>query len=187
MTGRYKIFIWAVALFVSAQFFLASCSSAENSKVEIYVDRALIPSMKAENLKTIYTDSGKIVYRIEAPEWLVYDKAEKPYWDLPKGGVFERMLDSVNVESRIQCKQAKFFVQDKLWELRDQVKAVNDKNELFETELLFWDQKAKRIYTDRFVKITTATQWMTGYEFEANQDLTKYLFKRSQGLIESNE
>lgn len=189
MTGKYKILIWAVALFVSAQLFLTSCSSVDNSKIETFVNRAAIPGMKAENLKTILTDSGNVMYRVEAPLWYVYDEADEPYWDLPKGGVFEKMLDSVTVENRIVCNKAKFLVKDELWELSDQVKAINNKNELFETELLYWDQKAKRIYTDRFVKITTAKEWMTGYVFEANQDMTKYSFKRTQGSfpIESNE
>lgn len=189
MNRQNKILLRAVAFCVTALLFGVGCQSPDTSKIEAFTNRAELPFVKYENVKTTFSDSGKIVYRIKAPVANIYDKAERPYWDFPKGGSFDKLTDSLTVENHIECRKAIFYDKEELWELRDRVKATNSKGEIFETELLYLDRKADRIYTDRFVKITRANTWMTGYEFESNQKMTKYSFRKLEGIfpIESED
>ena len=189
MTRRNKILFRAVAFYVSALLFGTSCQSPDTSKIEVFTKRSELAGLKYVDVKTTMSSDGKTMYRIEAPIANQYDKAERPFWDFPEGGVFEKLTDSLTIDNHIECKKAIYYFEDELWELRNRVKATNSKGEIFETELLYMDQKADRIYTDRFVKITQANIWMTGYEFESNQKLTKYSFRKLEGIfpIESAE
>lgn len=189
MTEQNKILRGAVAYYVTALLFLVSCQAPDTTRIETFTNRAEMPKVRYENIQTMLSDSGKMVYRIQAPQLNVYDKAEKPYWDFPQGGSFDKLTDSLTIENHIECRKAIYYEKDELWELRDRVKATNSKGEVFETELLYLDQKDDRVYTDRFVKITRENTWVTGYEFESNQKMTKYSFRRLEGIfpIESGE
>jgi hypothetical protein len=48
-------------------------------------DRAAMPVLEAEDVMTLISDSGVTRYRIKAPKWCIYDKADTPYWEFPKG------------------------------------------------------------------------------------------------------
>jgi len=64
--------------------------------------------------------------------------------------LFNKQNDSVIVTA----KYAK-CTNNNLWELRDSVVVINENNDKLETELLFWNQEKDRIYSDRFVKMTS--------------------------------
>jgi hypothetical protein len=51
------------------------------------------------------------------------------------------------------------------------VVVINESNEKLETELLFWNQEKDKIYTDRFVKITSADEIVQGIGFESDSHL----------------
>ena len=183
MTQQNKIFNGAVALYVTALLIFAGCKAPDTSKIETFTNRAEMPVAKYKDVRSMLSDSGRLVYRIQAPVLNVYDKAERPYWDFPEGGTFDKLTDSLTIENHIECKKAIYYDKEELWELRNQVKATNSKGEVFETELLYVDQKDDRVYTERFVKITSQNSWMTGYEFESNQKMTEYSFRRLEGIF----
>jgi hypothetical protein len=61
---------------------------------------------------------------------------------------------------------------------------VNKNGEKLETEKLVWDESRHRIYTDAFVKITTAKEVIMGKGMESNQDFTKCEIKQVTGQIQ---
>jgi LPS export ABC transporter protein LptC len=82
-----------------------------------------------------------------------YDKVDPPYAEFKSGMkvvLFNKQNDSVIVTA----KYAK-CTNNNLWELRDSVVVINENNDKLETELLFWNQEKDRIYSDRFVKMTS--------------------------------
>ena len=38
-----------------------------------------------DSVSTLISDSGVTRYRIEAPQWLMFDKTEPPYQEFPQG------------------------------------------------------------------------------------------------------
>jgi hypothetical protein len=63
------------------------------------------------------------------------------------------------------------------------------KGSLFETELLFWDQRSERIHTDSLIVITEENgRVIIGKNgFESNQALTKYTIRNSQAILPVEE
>jgi hypothetical protein len=63
------------------------------------------------------------------------------------------------------------------------VVVVNEKNEILETELLYWDQEKDIVYTDRFVKITSEDQIVMGTGLESNPRFTKWKIRNVSATI----
>ena len=53
--------------------------------------------------------------------------------------------------------------------------------ERFNTSDLFWDQKAEKVYSDKYIRIQQKEQIITGVGFESNQNMTRYRIFNSQG------
>jgi LPS export ABC transporter protein LptC len=173
-------------VFVTVICFLASCADRPE-KVEAITDRANTPSLRATEVMTVISDSGITRYRINAQEWEIYDQAEVPYHNYPKGIRFEKFNTQLDVDAEIQSDYAIHYDQKKLWDLRDNVKAVNLEGEQFECDQLFWDMNTERVYSDSRIKITQKDQIIEGVGFESNQELTNYVIRRPTGSFSMSE
>ena len=49
-----------------------------------------------------------------------------------------------------------------------------------------WKRKDKKIYSTKFVKITTAEEIIMGEGLEANEDFSDYVIKKVKGIIKVN-
>ena len=170
------------ALIYSAAIFLYSCSGSAERTIET-VDRTTWPTVTAENIETIVSDSGIVKFKINAPLYEAFDNAEEPYWEFKKGLKLQRYNTDKEVDSQIDCNYAKYFDKEQLWRLENKVFARNIDNETFETELLFWDQKKEILYTDQMVRITNDKEQIICYGFESNQNFTIYSFEKVQATF----
>ena len=174
-------------LVVVVLFGAAACSKEEAPKLEAVKDRKKLPGLAATKITTVISDSGITRYRIYTDQWDVFDRAAEPYWNFPKGLHFERFDKGLNIDANFHSKTAKYYEYKKLWEFRGNVKAVNIKGEMFETDLLYWDQTQERIYSDKFIRVTQATRVITAYGFESDQSLTRYNFRNVEGIFALDE
>ncbi len=71
----------------------------------------------------------------------------------------------------------------KKMEAKNNVIVTNAKGEILNTEHLIWDQNTHKIYSDVFVKITTATQILFGKGLESDERFEKYRIKNPTGFI----
>ncbi len=168
-------------------FFLFSCTSNKPEEINALPDPQSIPKIEAEDFNISILDSGVIKYRITAPKMLDYDMVEKPYREFPEGGHIITYATKDVIKSEIKCKYAINHYKDKLWDLRNNVEAVNEDGTVFNTEQLYWDEKKKLIYTDKFIKITQKDKVITGIGMEASQDMKKYELKNLTGVIDIDE
>jgi hypothetical protein len=115
----------------------------------------------------------------------MYDRALEPYQEFPQGLRFERFNEDLIVDANIQSQYARYFQNRQLWELRKDVRATNIEGTLFVTEEMFWDSRLEKIYSDSLITITQPDGRILIGEngFEANQQLTKYTIKNSNGKI----
>ena len=93
----------------------------------------------------------------------------------------------MNVEAVIKCDTAYFYTDAKLWKLIGNVDIRNIKNEKFFTDLLYWSQEEKRIYSDAYIKIEQEDQITEGYGFSADQNLDTWLIKNTKGIYPIGE
>ena len=69
----------------------------------------------------------------------------------------------------------------------ENVHIQNLKGEQFDTELLYWDQRAQRIYSDEFIRIEQPDRIITGHGFESNQQMTVYTIRKPEGIFYVDE
>lgn len=176
------------ALTVVVVLFLAgACSKDKPDTIAAIVDRSSLPRLHASEITTVISDSGVTRYRISAPQWNVYDKANQPYWEFPDGIHFEKFDLNLKVDANIHARYARFNENEQLWELKGKVRSTNLQGELFETEQLFWNQREERFYSDSLIKITQKSHIITGIGFESNQSMTRYLIRQPQGIFPVDE
>lgn len=161
-----------------------SCKPNSSEEIQAIADTREMPSLVVTNLETVITDSGTVKYKLITPKLIQYDKKEEPSIEFPDGLHFLSFTAEKAVSAQIKCNNAHYLTQKELWELNNNVEAINEKGDILNTEQLFWDAAKHRIYTDKFVKITTLTQIITGYGLEATEDLSWYEIKTISGEIE---
>ncbi|MBQ1176948.1 MAG: LPS export ABC transporter periplasmic protein LptC [Paludibacteraceae bacterium] len=166
---------------------LSACSSSIKNDSKLTSARDSLAIMRSYNIVTLVSDSGVTRYRVETPEWLVYDKAERPYWLFPQGLHMDRFDEFLNVYSRVDAKYAIYFTNDDVWELYDSVRVTNVHDECFETDKLIAEPRNDKIYTDQFVKVTQKDRIITGIGMHSNKNLTRYVIEKTQGVIPLDE
>jgi LPS export ABC transporter protein LptC len=150
-------------------------------------DLLTLPSLTARNFTTALYDSGLIQLDLSAPLLEKYDNSEPPYSEFKSGIKVLLYNGKATTQAKVTAKYAK-CTNNNLWELRDSVIVINDKNERLETELLYWDQDKDKIYTDRFVKITSEDQITNGIGFESDTHLNRRrIFKVTATISISDE
>jgi LPS export ABC transporter protein LptC len=160
-----KILISAAVIFL-----VLSC----NRKIDIIKksDIESLPTVTVKGVETVLTDSAKLQVVMSSPLVEKYTNQKPPYSEFRHGIKVLFHDGHKDPIARLTAKYAKFDEDKNLWELKDSVVAVNEKNEILETELLYWDQEKDRVYTDRFVKITSEDRIVMGTGLESNARFT---------------
>ena len=173
------------AAFLAAVMFVLfpACSGRGKNLAEAVSENDTLPSMKTLGVSTLISDSGITRYKVEAEEWLIYDKKNPPYWAFEKGVYLEKFDTLFRIEASIKADTAYYHEKKKLWELKGNVQIMSLRGDKFQTDLLFWDEKKEKVYSDKFIQIEQDDKVIRGYGFESNQDLTEYEIKNTTGIF----
>jgi len=137
----------------------------------------------ARDVTIRYTDSAILKATISAPLMERYPKVAEPYLEMTEGLSAVFYDDEGKVSSNLSANYGKNYERKELIELRNKVHVRNKLGEELESEELFWDQKTKRIFTDKFVKITRNQELIYGEGFESNERFTKYKILKPSGRV----
>ena len=173
------------AAFLAAVMFVlfSACSGKDKKLAEAIAENDTLPSMKSLGVTTLISDSGITRYKIVAEEWLIYDKKNPPYWAFEKGVYLEKFDTLFRIDASIKADTAYYHEKKKLWELKGHVQILSQRGDKFQTDLLFWDEKKEKVYSDKFIQIEQEDKVIKGYGFESNQDLTEYEIKNTTGVF----
>ncbi len=173
------------AAFLAAVMFVLfpACSGKDKKLAEAIAENDTLPSMKSLGVTTLISDSGITRYKIVAEEWLIHDKKNPPYWAFEKGVYLEKFDTLFRVDASIKADTAYYHEKKKLWELRGHVQILSQRGDRFQTDLLFWDEKKEKVYSDKFIQIEQEDKVIKGYGFESNQDLSEYEIKNTTGIF----
>ena len=173
------------AAFLAAVMFVLfpACSGKDKKLAEAIAENDTLPSMKSLGVTTLISDSGITRYKIVAEEWLIHDKKNPPYWAFEKGVYLEKFDTLFRVDASIKADTAYYHEKKKLWELRGHVQILSQRGDKFQTDLLFWDEKKEKVYSDKFIQIEQEDKVIKGYGFESNQDLSEYEIKNTTGIF----
>jgi LPS export ABC transporter protein LptC len=178
--GCFKLFYLAVAVIG-----ILVCCKNDIETIHALTNEVDLPDVTGFNIEISYTDSGILKGKIIAPEAIDYSRKDEPYTEFPKGMKVVFYDRAGNPESYIQANYAILYKKKQLWEGRNQVLAENPaKGEKLETEQIFWDQKAKQIYSEKYSTITNSDGVFYGENgFEAKEDLSKWWMKGYKGKV----
>lgn len=165
----------------------SSCGGKKKELGEAITERDSLPSMATLGVVTYISDSGVTRYRMEAEEWLMYDRKRPSYWAFEKGVYLEQFDSLFNVDASIKADTAYFYDKQKLWKLMGNVDIKNRKGERFNTELLYWNQATEKVYSNRFIRIEQPDRIITGYGFDSNQQMTIYQIRNMGGIFYVDE
>ena len=146
----------------------SSCSGRKKELGEAITERDSLPVMDTRGVTTLVSDSGVIRYRVNAEEWKVYDRKSPSYWAFEKGVYVEKFDSLFQVEASIEADTAYYYDKQRLWKLISNVHIQNLKGEKFDTELLYWDQNKKKVYTDKEVRIEQPDQIINDVGIESD-------------------
>jgi LPS export ABC transporter protein LptC len=177
----------SIFLLLAVVLSTGSCQSNKPEEIKAAIDEDNLPSLSVEDLETTITDSGRVAYRFLAPEMNQYDNKEEPFTEFPLGLHLFVYNNKGEIDAQIKSKYAVYYEKDELWELQNNVEAVNFKNEVINTEQLYWDSKSHSIYSDEFIKITTDTEILTGYGFESDEQFENYSITNISGILSIDE
>jgi LPS export ABC transporter protein LptC len=164
-SGTQWFFLITVVIFTAA-----SCDKKIDTIRKSDIES--LPSQTVKDFTTTYTDSATKQLVMSSALMERYINRKDPYWEFRLGikvVFYDGKKDPVGT---LTSKYARYDENRKRWELKDSVIAVNEKNEIMETELLYWDQEKNLVFTDRFVRMTTEDQIVLGTGFESDPKLT---------------
>lgn len=171
------------ALVALVLFLLVSCGGRGKQLGDAVTSRDSMAVMSTSNITSLISEDGMIRYRINAESWDMFDRTDPPRWTFEKG-VYLEVLDSLmEVSSMIKADTAYYYSDTEIWELRGHVHAENPQDEQFDTELLYWDQRKEKVYSDERIAIRQVHQILYGRGFESNQDFTRYTIRKSEGVF----
>jgi LPS export ABC transporter protein LptC len=161
--------------------FLQSC----DRKIDVIKNSDILslPTLTVKDFETVYTDSARLQLVLSSSLMERYTNKKPPYSEFKKG-IKVLFYDGYKKPVALfTSKYARYLDDKRLWELRDSVIAINEKNERLETELLYWDQEKELVYTDRFVRITSEDEIVVGIGMESNPRFTKWWIKNVSATI----
>ena len=180
--------ITRVVLLLLICFSVYSCAKKEvRHRASAIADRKAMPALAGDEVTTLISDSGITRYRIKAKKWLVYDKADTPYWEFPEGVYLEKFNLNLEADATVEADYAYYNEPAQRWMLRGNVQAVNLQGEKFETPLLYWDQSSESVYSDSSIVITREASIIKGVGFRSNQEMTQYTILRPTGVFPIKE
>jgi len=178
MTGKY-IFIGAALLFFSCENDLETINavgSASDAPKEI-----------AENIEVLYSDSGFVKMKLNAPVLEKYYDEQDPKVVFPKGMKTLFYDRTLTVTSRLTAEYGIRWENSQRMEARKNVEVVNEKGDVLNTEHLTYNPADGKLRSDEFVKITTADEIIYGTGLEANEDFSRYRIFNIKGIINLKE
>ena len=143
------------------------------------------PLIENQDVVTLYSDSAKLLIKLQAPVQQEFENGDGVF---PKGLYVEFYEKPGQITSTLKANYARQDRNKDIYQAKGNV-IVNNlaKREKLETEELFWDKNKGEIYTDKFVKVTTAEEVLMGQGLRANQDFSRYRILKPTGIIDLKE
>jgi len=167
-------------------YFILLCSCGGNDLVKLKTISAKIaatPSVRSSPVRLIYSDSNVVKVKLTSPLMIQYT-TDKPYRELPKGVHIDFLNKQQKVISTVDADYAIQYDYPKEVIAKRNVRVVNKDGIKLNTEELTWDQEKKKIFTDKYVRVTKPDGQYEGDGLDANEDFTRYSFRNFKGKVQ---
>ena len=160
-----------IATAVAVAFVVYSCKGKLGEAEDIVLDET--PVQIVNNMFIVQSENGKIQMRAVADLMEKYERDTLSYELFPEGFAVYGYTDEGLLETEIVADNAKHIKYNdgrETWEAFGNVVVKNlIKQEVMETDTLYWDQKNEMIHTHCYVKMYSPDGFMQGYGMESDQ------------------
>ena len=136
--------------------FLFSCSNDLETIKEISIqNQSVFPVETIKDCEIIYSDSSKVRVLLSAAIMNRFNH-EKKYLEIEDGLKVQFFDESGKKESELLSDYAIIDEENDVMQAQKNVVFRNVNGDILESETLNWSQEKQEIFTDDFIKITTA-------------------------------
>jgi LPS export ABC transporter protein LptC len=171
----------ATATIILALLMLSGCKN-DLDEVKLVTTRANVNIEEGKGVIIQYSDHGKTKIKADAKTVTRFN-TEKPYMEFADGIKVSFYSADGQVSTTMVADYASVVESSNIMTARKNVEVINAKGEKLNTEELIWDEQKKILYSNAFVKITTADEIIYGNGMEANEDFTDYVIKKITGKV----
>lgn len=174
-----------LSIIFGLSFVLLSLYSCENDLKEIQrvIDSDEVGVEQAKDVEILYSDSAVVKVRLRGPTMMRYLDQSNQRTVFPDNVRVDFLDGGKESHSVLTAKYAiRYDKKDEIF-IRDSVVWKSNNQETLETEELVWNDKSKKLYSNKFVTITTADEIIQGYGFDANQEFTHWKINAITGII----
>ena len=160
-----------MATAVAVAFVVYSCKGKLAEAESINIKET--PVQIVNDMFIVQSKNGDMQMRAQAPRMEKYEKDSLEYELFPEGLFVYGYTEDGLLETEIVADNAKHVKHDKgeeSWSAFGNVVVRNlIKQEVMETDTLYWDQKNEKIYTNCYVRMYSPQGFMQGYGMESDQ------------------
>lgn len=176
-----KFFLGAAALLT-----IFSCKNDLASIQEAFPPDALYIE-EIRDFEMLYSDSARVKVKVSGPVMWRHLDEKDPRQEFPRGVDVVFFDAQFRVNSRLTALYAVRQEKESRIVVRDSVVWAGPQQEQLETEELIWDERAQKVYTNKFVVIRRNDEIIWGHGFESDQDFTRSRIKAIEGRIKVND
>ena len=181
-----------IATAAAVAFVVISCKGKLGEADSL--DLKEVPVQTVDNMFIVQTENGRIKMRSEAPVMERYERDTLSYELFPEGFFVYGYTEDEKLETEIVADKARHLrYKDgrEIWEAYGNVVVKNlMKQEVMETDTLYWDQEKEKIYTHCYVRMYSPEGFMQGYGMESDQRARNSIIYNpfnSYGILEQEE
>ncbi|MBL7730683.1 MAG: LPS export ABC transporter periplasmic protein LptC [Chitinophagaceae bacterium] len=165
--------------------FIAACENDEK-KIEEWT-KDVVMKEEASKVEAYLSQDGKMRARLTAPLMYRFSK-DTLITEFPNTLHVDFYNDSLQKESKLDCRYGKYFESLNKVYLRDSVVVINTKGDTLKCQDLWWDQNTKLFYSDKYAEYRTNDKKIyPGKGLEATQDFSRVTFKEVTGKLKVKE
>ncbi len=163
-----------------------ACKEDALVKEEVIYTKDNLGIEDMQEVEILYSDSARLQVRITAPTMLRYTINQNQQ-EFPNGLLVEFFDDNQIKTGELSANYGMRYETETKVVVQDSVVWKSTNGEQLDSEELIWDERTRRIYTNKFVTITRPDEIIFGYGFDADQNFTKTRIKAVDGTIKINK
>lgn len=180
---RYNL---SLAAFVISCLFVCSCEN-DMSEVDALMKRQTGVE-EAIQVTSFLSQEGVMKAKLKSPYMLRHQAGDSAFVEFPRKLHVDFYNDSLEIESILDAKYARYREYESKVYLRDSVVVINLKQgDTLKTDELWWDQNTQEFYTDQPVEIRQRDKTVYGKGLKAAQDFSWYNIFNITGTVLTSE
>lgn len=163
MTNIIKCFIFFLALLTLA------CEKEAPPIDEVLMEQGLEAEI-TRDVEILYSDSAQIKVRVTGPKMLYHYERSNVRQEFTEGVKVDFFDEEQNITSVLTAKYGvRLETQNKVV-VRDSVVWKSVEGDMLETSEMTWEERHKKVQTNKFVVVTRPDEIIYGHGFEADQN-----------------